>query len=104
MPLTGRQKSTLRALAHHLDPVVAIGKEGLGPGLLKQIDEALERHELIKVKVQRECPTALSELSPTVEQETRSTLAQTIGRVLVLYRRRREKPTIVLPSSKGAAS
>ena len=56
MPLTGKQRQHLRALAHHLEPVVQIGHEGPTEAVLAQINEALEAHELIKVKIGGECP------------------------------------------------
>src|SRR5690349_9131036 len=50
-PLTGKQKSHLRSLAHALKPVVQIGHQGLTAGVVAALDVALERHELIKAKV-----------------------------------------------------
>ncbi len=52
-PLTGKQKHVLRSLAHGLSPVVQLGVQGLTDAVLTQIDAALERHELIKVKLAR---------------------------------------------------
>ena len=46
----------MRALAHHLNPVVQVGNAGLTEGVQRQIDGALEAHELIKVKLGKDCP------------------------------------------------
>jgi RNA-binding protein len=48
--LSGKQKRTLKSLAHHLKPVVYIGKNGITPGLMQAIEQALDDHELIKIK------------------------------------------------------
>lgn len=100
MPLTGKQKSYLRSLAHKLKPVVQIGHQGVTPGLLAAIDAALERHELIKVKVSGEAEVDAADLGPQMQKATKSQVAQVIGRTLVVYRRRKENPKIVLPKEK----
>jgi len=102
VPLTGKQKSHLRSLAHALKPVVQIGHQGLTAGVTTALEVALERHELIKVKVSGEAEVEADELAPAIEKATHSQLAQIIGRTLVLYRRRDENPKIVLPKVKAA--
>lgn len=103
VPLTGKQKSHLRSLAHSLKAVVQIGHQGLTDGVLAALDVALERHELIKAKVTGEADVKPSEIAPAIEKATRSQLAQIIGHTLVLYRRRDENPKIVLPRVKAAS-
>ena len=99
-PLTGKQKSYLRALAHSLKPLVQIGHQGLTAGVLSAVEVALERHELVKVKVSGEAEVDASELAPQLEKATFSRVAQIIGHTLVLYRRREKDPKIVLPRPK----
>ena len=101
-PLTGKQKSHLRALAHKLKPVVQVGHQGLTEGVLAALDVALERHELVKLKVAGEADVEPTEIAPAVEKATKSQLAQIIGHTLVLYRRREKDPKIVLPRPKPA--
>ncbi len=48
--LKGSQRKKLRSFGHHLDPVVMIGKNGLTDAVIRKIDDALESHELIKIK------------------------------------------------------
>ncbi|MEZ4229451.1 MAG: ribosome assembly RNA-binding protein YhbY [Polyangiaceae bacterium] len=95
--LTGKQRSYLRALAHDLKPVVQIGVAGVSDGVIKQIDEALETHELVKVKLAKEAPVDTVSASEPLEQRLMANVAQRIGRTLVLYRPRREEPSIRLP-------
>jgi RNA-binding protein len=104
VPLTGKHKSHLRALAHPLKPVVQIGKQGLSDAVLTALDVALERHELIKVKVSGESELDAAELAPKIAKATRGQVAQIIGRTLVLYRRRAENPKIQLPKAKPKAA
>lgn len=99
-PLTGKQKSFLRSLAHKLKPVVQVGHQGATEGVLAAVEVALERHELIKVKVSGESETDVVEVAPALERGTRSQVAQIIGHTVVLYRRREKDPKIVLPRIK----
>jgi RNA-binding protein len=96
-PLNGKQRRHLRALAHHLAPVLRIGVGGLTPAVLAEMNRSLEAHELIKVRVEKECPTAAKELSEPIERGAHAAVAQVIGRTLVLYRRRAKNPKIELP-------
>lgn len=51
LKLTGKQKRFLRAEAHHLNPIFQVGKDGVNDNMIKQIGEALERRELIKISI-----------------------------------------------------
>jgi RNA-binding protein len=101
--LDSKQRGALRALAHHLEPVVQVGKAGATEGVLAQIREQLAAHELIKVRFAREAPQAAAEAAVEIAAATRSHVVQTAGRVLSLYRRHDHKPKIQLPG-KGEAS
>lgn len=101
-PLTGKQKSHLRALAHKLKPVVQVGHQGVTAGVLTALDTALERHELIKLKVAGEAEVDAEDIVADIEKAARCQVAQIIGHTLVIYRRREENPKIVLPRVKAA--
>ena len=96
MALTGKQRQHLRALAHHLDPVVQVGHEGLTDAVVEQIREALEAHELIKVRVAQESPVGRDELAEELEGRGVGQIAQAIGRIVVVWRRRAKKPKVDL--------
>ncbi|MBE7484767.1 MAG: ribosome assembly RNA-binding protein YhbY [Polyangiaceae bacterium] len=98
-PLTGKQRRHLRTLAHDLKPVVQIGNSGVTSGVLAEIGRALETHELIKVRLGSECPIAPDEAVAPIESAARAQVAQVIGRTLVVYRRRKKDPKIVLPKA-----
>lgn len=95
--LTGKQRRHLRALAHHLDPIVQLGKQGLTSGAERAIDEALEHHELVKIKLLTECPESRDELAEKLSPRVSAAIAQTLGRTILLYRRHPKKPVITLP-------
>jgi RNA-binding protein len=99
--LNGKQRRYLRALAHDKKPVVQLGKEGLTPSVIGAIDAGLETHELIKVKAVSGFDDDLEEVGQRIEQETRSTLCNVVGRTLLLYRRRAKNPKIVIPKAAG---
>ena len=97
LDLTPKQRRALRALAHHLDPVVQVGVGGVTPALVAKVEAELENHELIKVKVSKDSPVGTEAAAAIVIDGTNARLAQIIGRTLVLYRARKEKPAIKLP-------
>ncbi|HVW28375.1 MAG TPA: ribosome assembly RNA-binding protein YhbY [Polyangiaceae bacterium] len=110
MALTGKQRHHLRALAHHLEPVVHVGHEGVSLAVVAQIDAALAAHELIKVRVSADSPDSREETAELIAAGTHSEIAQIIGRIVVVFRRRatskasstRKKAKIAL--SPGGAS
>ena len=83
--MTSQQRKQLRGLAHHLDPVVMIGKQGLTPGIVAAAAKALEAHELIKVRF-LEFKDEKKELADQLAEATSSDLAGIIGHVAILYR------------------
>lgn len=95
--LTSRQRQHLKKLAHHLNPVVHVGKDGISDSLRKQVDQALDRHELIKVKLAESAPLDRDATSEQLPTAVGAFLVQNIGRVFILYRPHPEKPRIELP-------
>ena len=95
--LTGAQRKYLRGMAHHLNPVVQVGKNGLTDGVVQSIDDALDVHELIKVRLAG--AEEKKETADQIAQRTRSTRVGLIGHTVILYRRQPdpEKRTIDLP-------
>ena len=86
MALTGKKRAELRGEAHHLDPLVHIGAQGVTPTLVGALDDALRTRELVKVQLGRpvdEKPRAIAE---RLAQETGAIVVQVIGRTATLYR------------------
>lgn len=86
MPLTPKQRSFLRGKAHHLSPVVMLGKEGLSEAILKATDKALEDHELIKIKMPSTNQDDFQEMVNSLMSSIKAEVVQTIGHQLVIYR------------------
>jgi RNA-binding protein len=91
MPSTKLRK-TLRAAGHHLSAVVQVGKEGITDAVVRQLDEALAAHELVKVKIGTETPEDRFEAADRLGEATDGLIAQILGRTILVYRRHPEKP------------
>lgn len=96
-PLNGRQKRHLRALAHHLHPLVAVGKEGVSPAVVAAADQALTDHELVKVRLPQTDREERGAMASALERETGAALAGVTGRIALYYRRHPSEPKITLP-------
>jgi RNA-binding protein len=95
--LTSGQRSYLKALGHHLSPVLHVGHHGVTAQLAMECRRALDAHELIKVKFVENAPGERHALAEQLAGETEALVAQVIGRTCLLYRRREKDPTILLP-------
>lgn len=91
MSLSGKQVRFLRGLGHHLKPVVMIGKDEVSETVITATDEALEIHELIKVKLQEGCLGDRKDVAAVLAKRTKSSVAQVLGRVILLYRQAEEQ-------------
>jgi RNA-binding protein len=97
--LTGKQLRFLRARAHRLKPIIIIGSERCSPGVVSHVEQALEQHELLKVRLTDAEKEEVLAAAEALSQGTGCVIAQRIGHTLVLYRARQEgKPTIKLPA------
>ena len=96
--LRGKQIRFLRAKAHHLKPVVIIGQNRVTPAVIQHVEEALEQHELLKVRLTDAEKEEAVEAASILVEGTGSVLVQRIGHTIVLYRRRKKgQPTYKLP-------
>jgi len=103
LTLKGFQKKYLRELAHELKPVVFIGQKGITQTMIQSVDEALNTHELIKLKFndfkEKEQKT---EILGIIETKTKSQTAGVIGHIAILFRQHHdpEKQKIRIPAKK----
>ncbi|MBD8087373.1 MULTISPECIES: ribosome assembly RNA-binding protein YhbY [Limosilactobacillus] len=86
MELRGKQKRFLRAQANHLQPIFAVGKEGLTQNWVDQLDGALDHRELIKVNILQNSDVTPKDVQHFIESQTEIQVVQIIGRVLVLFK------------------
>lgn len=96
--LTSKQRAYLRSLAVKEDTILMVGKSGMGPEIVKQADDALEKRELIKGRVLPDTsPISPREAAEELARQTESDVVQVIGSKFVLYRRKKKDPKLVLP-------
>lgn len=94
--MIGKKRAKLKKLAHKLDPMINIGKNGISDNTIKEIDQLLEKNELVKIKVLNNNDDDREELLEQILQETGAIFVQLIGSILVIYRKSEEEPKIFL--------
>lgn len=95
--MTSKQRAYLRGLANTIDPIFQIGKSGISENLIKQLNDALEARELIKISTLETAPASARELGEEIAISTNSILVQTIGNKITLYRPKKKNSKIILP-------
>ncbi|HZR16689.1 MAG TPA: YhbY family RNA-binding protein [Verrucomicrobiae bacterium] len=98
-PLTNAQIRAFKAQAQRLKPTLKVGKDGLSPQFLAALDQALNHHELIKVKFD-DFKEQKKELAPQLANKSKSHLVARIGNVVVLFR---PKPEGAPPAAQAGA-
>ncbi|SKC64676.1 ribosome assembly RNA-binding protein YhbY [Maledivibacter halophilus] len=96
--LTSKNRSYLKGLANNIEAITYIGKEGITDGFLKQLDEALEAREIVKVSIQKNSILDTKKAANEIAKLTGSEFVQAIGRKFVLYRKSKNNPKIDLPN------
>lgn len=95
--ITTKQRSFLRGMANRMDPIFQAGKNGVEENFIKQVETALEKRELIKIKVLENSGLTAREVSDIICEEVGCEGIQAIGSKLVLYKQSSKKPVIELP-------
>lgn len=88
MPLTPKERQHLKGLAHKLKPVVMVGNNGMTDAVNKEVDRALNDHELIKIRIQSQDREVRAALFTAICAAATAELVQKIGSIGVLYRKR----------------
>jgi len=86
LTLTPAERKELRGQAHHLNPVVLVGADGLTPAVLKEADAALKAHGLIKVRMFSDVREDRTQALATLSEMLNAGAVQHIGKLLVLWR------------------
>ena len=97
MNFTSKQRSYLKGLASTEDAIFQIGKSSITPSLVQAIDDAIEKRELIKISVLKNCMDDPHELADIIAGRTHSNVVIVIGKKIVLYRSNKKNPKIILP-------
>lgn len=95
--INSKQRSFLRSMAHELDPIAYLGKQGLTDNVIKQIDVCLESRELVKVKLQEGCDLKAKDVANEIAEKLSAEFVQAIGHKFTLYRESKENKQIFLP-------
>ncbi len=95
--MTSKQRAYLKGLAMNINPIINVGKASLTPELTEAVNEALEKRELVKIGVLKNCMDDPSEIARAMAERTRSEVVQVIGKKIVLYKPSKKDPKIVLP-------
>ena len=84
--LNSRQRAQLRGLANSMETILQVGKSGVTENTVKQVSDALEARELIKLRTLETCPTSTRETAEEIAEKTGADVVQVIGTRFVLYR------------------
>jgi len=95
--LTGKQKRYLRAQANQLKPIFQVGKDGVNENMVVQINEALEKRELLKVSILQNCENDRETVADELQSGTDAEVVQIIGNNIVLYKESKNNKRIQLP-------
>ena len=92
--MNSKDRAYLRSLANSIEPIFQVGKSGVNNNLIKQVDDALEARELIKITVLETAPENATEVSKKLANDTNSVELQVLGRKITLYRKRKKDSKI----------
>ena len=92
--MTGKQRASLRKIAATLQPIFQIGKQGVTENLMKQLDDALEAREIIKITILETAGENTKELCNEIARELGAEPVQAIGSKFTIYRRSKNNPRI----------
>ena len=93
--MNSRQRAYLGSLANNIDPIFQIGKASLTPEIIEALDAALEKRELIKVSVLKNCIDDPKEIASVIAERTN--VVKVIGKKMIFYRKAKKNPKIKLP-------
>jgi len=98
MPLSKKALKHLVTLTHNLKPVIMVGQNGVTDNILKELEIALDFHELVKIKIAGEDKESRAEMIKQLSSVASVEIVQKIGKTLTLFRRNKQKPKIELPN------
>ena len=94
--MNSRQRAYLGSLANNIDPIFQIGKASLTPEIIEALDAALEKRELIKVSVLKNCIDDPKEIASVIAERTHSNVVKVIGKKMIFYRKAKKNPKILI--------
>lgn len=98
MNLTSKQRAYLGSLASTMNPIFQVGKASLTTELISALDDALEKRELIKVSVLKNCADDPREIAEVIGERTRSHVVKVIGKKMIFFRQAKKNSKYTLPN------
>lgn len=95
--INSRQRAYLGSLANDMEPIFRIGKAALTPEIVEALDLALEKRELIKIAVLKNCTDNPKDIAGIIAERTHSEVVKVIGKKIIFYRKAKKNPKIKLP-------
>lgn len=95
--LTGKQRAFLKSMANTIDPIFQLGKNGVTESFVKQVENALEAREILKIKVLNNSLLDTTEVANQIAEKIDAEFVQSIGSKFVLYKESKENKKIDLP-------
>ena len=92
--MNSKDRAYLRSLANTVEPILQVGKSGITDNLIKQVNDALEARELIKITVLETAPEDAKETAIKLSNNSNSVVFQVLGRKITLYRKRKKDSKI----------
>ena len=92
--MNSKDRAYLRSLANTIEPILQVGKSGITDNLIKQVNDALEARELIKITVLETAPEDAKETAIKLSNNSNSVVVQVLGRKITLYRKRKKDSKI----------
>lgn len=93
--ITGKQRAYLKQLAHDEKPIINIGKNSISDELINAIDEAIEKRELIKIKILNNNLDDANYIIETILEKLNAEFVSHIGNIFTIYRQSKEKKIII---------
>ena len=84
--MNSKQRSMLKGMAMNIDPIFQIGKGSLTPQLTEAVGDALEKRELVKISVLKNCDDDINAIAEALAERTKSQVVQVIGKKIVLFK------------------
>lgn len=97
MTMTSKQRAYLQSQASTLNPIFQIGKASLTPEIISALDDAIEKRELIKVSVLKNCADDPREIAEIIAERTRSQVVKVIGKKMIFFRQAKKNSKFNLP-------
>jgi RNA-binding protein len=92
--LDSKKRSYLTKLANDINPIFQVGKASLTTELIAAVEQALDKRELIKISVLKNCLDDPREIADTIAGRTKSEVVRVIGKKIILYKQNKKKPKI----------